>query len=304
MRYCLTVLIMMLGLNAFGFEFRGKVVDSETNEGLPYALVFISDVVYSYTNEKGEFQFEVPESLRDAKARVSYTSRESVDVYTDSADGKQHIIALKPFYHNLNTVYIKPGSFKSKIFGKKNGKGMFLARLAYDDNEKRYNDTSGNYKGMLQSYFIMAMEVDTKKDTYLDAVGLYAENFPDFLDNSVIRVNVYDIGDCNRKKRRMNTDCAKEWLEKPITFKYSWTHVKNGRWQKEVEDRVLLPKHALVEFQLLLPADYVNRDDWFYKSGKKKGGMRWNRKLSDPDVWVKSDSKYEIPFYIRCSEAK
>lgn len=297
-------MIGFLWLSARGYEFKGQVVDSENREALPYALVYLSDDIHTYTDENGMFHFQVPDSLSHLKAKVSYTSRKTtvIDGYANS--GRHQLISLEPAYKNLKTVYIQPGKFKTKIYGKKNGKGLALASLSFDDNERRYSDMSGKYKGMIQSYFIMAMEVDTDKDTYLDAVGLYAVNFPDFLDNSVIRVNIYDIGNCNRGKKTMPLSCAKEWLRDPLTFRYSWTHVYDGKWEKSVDDPMLLPRHALVEFQLLLPADYVNRDDWVYKSGMRKGGRRWDRHLKSPDVWKRSTSEFEIPFFIRCSEKK
>jgi len=92
-------------INAQKTQMRGKVMDAQTKEMLPYASISIfSQLLGTNTNENGEFLLSVPNNLLNDSVRISYVGYYSVVVSIKELNSK--IVKLVPRFYNLNEISI------------------------------------------------------------------------------------------------------------------------------------------------------------------------------------------------------
>ncbi|NNK81841.1 MAG: carboxypeptidase-like regulatory domain-containing protein [Flavobacteriaceae bacterium] len=89
-------------------EYKGKVVDSETNNPLVFAEITIVDTnIGTITNKEGEFSLKVPATHLDKNISISYLGFESQILPISGLSDRTNKISLKPLTTTLETVNIK-----------------------------------------------------------------------------------------------------------------------------------------------------------------------------------------------------
>jgi hypothetical protein len=156
---------------------KGVVLDSLTKEPLEFANIGIpSKGIGSVSNEKGEFQFTVPDSLKHETLRLSIIGYKSVIVPILAMQANKPIF-LAPASVKLDEVVINPKKIKIKILG----------------NETRTKTVSGGFKSNLLGAE-MGIRLNIKHaDTYLRKL-MFQINSNTIGKSPIFRVNVYAMG--------------------------------------------------------------------------------------------------------------
>ena len=96
---------------------QGKVVDSITQKGIPYANIgFPSYSIGTSTNEEGEFIFKIPKERAKDTLVLSSIGYATVKILLKSLDAPKNLtVLMKPFTINLNEVVIKSVDAKRLI---------------------------------------------------------------------------------------------------------------------------------------------------------------------------------------------
>jgi hypothetical protein len=94
------------------------VLDSATKAPVEFANVgIVSKAFGTVTNENGEFELNVPDSLKNQKLRISILGYKTKDLRVTDLAGKQSILLAQSAF-NLNEVTVKPKKDpKYKILG-------------------------------------------------------------------------------------------------------------------------------------------------------------------------------------------
>jgi hypothetical protein len=150
------------------------VLDSLTKTPIEFANVgIISKAFGTVTDEKGEFNLNVPDSLKNGKMRVSILGYKTKDFRVSDLTNKNTVL-LAPAAYNLNEVTVKP---------KKDPKYKILG------NETRSkNITCGFVSNKLGCE--MAVKLNIKhKETWLKKLSFNIVR--NVYDSLIFRVNVY-----------------------------------------------------------------------------------------------------------------
>ena len=96
---------------------QGKVVDSVTQKGIPYANIgFPSYSIGTSTNEEGEFIFKIPKERINDTLVLSSIGYATVKILLKNLDAPKNLtVLMKPFTINLNEVVIKSVDAKRLI---------------------------------------------------------------------------------------------------------------------------------------------------------------------------------------------
>lgn len=91
-------------------QFKGRIIDSETNTPLAGANIEVTGSTGTVSGENGEFTLPCADSL---EIKVSFVGYETLTQTTNCKRG--HVISLVPTINNLNTVEVNDAAIASKI---------------------------------------------------------------------------------------------------------------------------------------------------------------------------------------------
>ncbi len=156
---------------------KGVLIDSLSKEPLEFANVgLIGKGIGSVSNEKGEFEFKVPDSLAMVPLKISLIGYKSVALKVSEVQNGKRIF-LPPASISLEEVQINPKKVKIKVLG----------------NETTSKAVSGGFKSNLLGAE-MAIRLNIKyPDTYLRTLKFHI-NGNSLGKTPIFRVNIYAKG--------------------------------------------------------------------------------------------------------------
>jgi len=88
-------------------EFKGKVINSENKEPLPFAnLSLVGTNITSITNSNGEFVVKIPKTILSSKIKISFIGYKTEIIELDSFEQKNKTILLDVFISPLSETVI------------------------------------------------------------------------------------------------------------------------------------------------------------------------------------------------------
>ena len=160
---------------AKGQVFEGVVVNSITNEPLPYSNVgILNKNVGTVTDDNGAFKLDVSKMSPTDTIRISYIGYETIDILGLNADSEKAIIRLKPREFQLPEVQIV--NRKSKTFIE--GNTVKWDRITYGYMSEQLGAEFGTLIKLNKPALLGEIRFHIVKTT---------------LDSLVLRVNVYDV---------------------------------------------------------------------------------------------------------------
>ncbi len=259
---------------------RGKVVDCDNGEPLPYATIKVRNRYGgAIADTAGVFELYGRFQAGDTVV-VSYVGYKAADVIAGSlaVDSACTAIRLEPLVMPLPEMSVRPKKQKRKRAGKKYATGMFSCCF------------NGKTQGEAMGYEFHSKEGCSM---WLDRVGLYVKNEPVVADSIKFRVNIYDMS-------KVHTDPTTDFvnvLKTPIVFDYKKKDIQNGVYQYVLPELIRLPEHAMVEIEFL---EDVGDRVLLYKCNMM-GKNSWSRS-GDEFWWCKNPAAG--PFFIECLEIR
>ena len=118
------IFLLILILSVFGihanaqskFTLAGQILDSKTNEPLPYANISIPQTLSGViSNEKGEFQYHIPENFENSEILITYIGYKTVKInISETETGKLAIIKMEPLLQQLQEVKVAGNKSKTE----------------------------------------------------------------------------------------------------------------------------------------------------------------------------------------------
>lgn len=166
---------------------QGVLLDSLTLEAIEFANVgIIGKGVGTVTNEKGEFNFEVPDSLLKCPVKISMIGYKSKALSVDAFDNQKKI-KLAPISNVLEEVKVTAKKSVSKIIG---------------NQTKTESITAGFKKNNLGAE--MGIKLNIKKPkTYLKT--FYLNIVRNEIEKPIFRLNVYSVNEKGYPKDNLLT---------------------------------------------------------------------------------------------------
>lgn len=176
LRFVLISLFTFRILNA-QITCKGVLVDSLSKEPLEFANVgLVGKGIGSVSNEKGEFEFKVPDSLDMVPLKISLIGYKTITLKASEVQNGKRIL-LPPASISLAEVQVNPKKVKIKVLG----------------NETTSKAVSGGFKSNLLGAE-MAIRLNIKHaDTYLRTLKFHI-NSNTLGKTPIFRVNVYAKG--------------------------------------------------------------------------------------------------------------
>ncbi|MCU0359316.1 MAG: carboxypeptidase-like regulatory domain-containing protein [Bacteroidia bacterium] len=173
LRFILISLFAFRMLNA-QITCKGMLIDSLSKEPLEFANVgILGKGLGSVSNEKGEFEFKVPDSLVNETLKISLIGYKSIQLKVSEVQNGKHIL-LPLASIKLEEVQVNPKKVKIKILG----------------NETSSKAVSGGFKSNLLGAE-MGVRLNIKHpDTYLRTLKFHI-NSNTLGKTPIFRVNVY-----------------------------------------------------------------------------------------------------------------
>ncbi len=279
----LTIIVMLLQVNAWAEDIIGVVTD-EAKQPLPYSTVrLMGKRIACLTDSAGRFRLSLKKNSNENDTLlISYLGYKTQKVPMIQLKGNSPVnFKLTPAPKMLNGVYVYPNK-KIKTKTKKKGKKHSWALL------RSYIDglTAGECFGY---------EFHTKKDRtlVLDKVGFFCCDGLNRMTEMKFRINVYDM---KSVKKSPSKDFVSV-LDKPIYFDYMLIDNREGKFEYELPQQIVLPEHAMVEIEML---ENLNEKRFWFKSNLI-GRKTWSKFLSE-DEWIQDP--FGTPFFIECIEIK
>ncbi len=156
---------------------KGLLIDSLSKEPLEFANVgLIGKGIGSVSNEKGEFEFKVPDSLAMVPLKISLIGYKPISLKVSEVQNGKRIL-LPPASISLEEVQINPKKVKIKVLG----------------NETTSKAVSGGFKSNLLGAE-MGVRLNIKHpDTYLRTLKFHI-NSNTLGKTPIFRVNIYAKG--------------------------------------------------------------------------------------------------------------
>lgn len=261
---------------------RGRVVDADTGELLPYAYVKTMQHKYgTLATEKGEFELKLPQGVLGDSIEVSYVGFKpiAIPVLANSVTDNL-VVQLYPVAFPLQEIKVMPTKkIRHITIGKKHSYGMFKTYIG---------GTNFSTKG--ESY---GLEVkDKKHTTWLKSVGFYIIKRDDMLKRMKIRINIYDMK--NVKDAPTNKFVN---VHKPIYFEYRQENIVKNKYTYTLPNPIQLPAEAMVEIELL---EDMGQECVYYKSNLIGKGA-WFRDFKEQN-WDKPP--FSVPFFLECVQER
>jgi len=133
----LGVLFLLLAFNSMnaqeteGFiEYKGTVIDRETEDPLPFVNILIEGSnIATVTNSEGDFVLKIPEAMPQAKVSFGYPGYEKLLIILSDLSKTENIISLNPQATQLDAVNVtRPKSAEA------------LVRLIFENRNQNYLD--------------------------------------------------------------------------------------------------------------------------------------------------------------------
>lgn len=171
--------ILLLFFESFNAQVvcRGVLIDSLSKAPLEFANIgVVGKGIGSVSNEKGEFEFKVPDSLAMVPVKISLIGYKSLAVKVSELQAGKPIL-LPPVSIRLDEVQVNPKKIKIKVLG----------------NETTSKSVSGGFKSNLLGAE-MGVRLNIKHpDTYLRTLKFHI-NSNTLGKTPVFRVNIYSKG--------------------------------------------------------------------------------------------------------------
>lgn len=134
---------------------QGKVVDANTSEPIPYVNVFSMEIKQGvYTNEDGEFRFEIPSTLKEVT--ISCLGYTTLVASVDAFQVKGNVISLVPDEYLLDEVVLTNKPLHE------------IVSNLIDNSKRRLND---NVK--LETYFREFLIINNQYSKFCDGLVDY-----------------------------------------------------------------------------------------------------------------------------------
>ena len=98
-------------------EYRGQVIDKNTEEALPFANLTVEGTnIASVTNSEGEFSLKVPKGMPNAKVEVSFLGYQKLLIILSEFRTNNTVIALEPSATELGEINVtRPKSAEALV---------------------------------------------------------------------------------------------------------------------------------------------------------------------------------------------
>ncbi len=148
------IILLILILSGCGFQanaqtkftLSGQILDSKTNEPLPYANISIPQSLSGViSNEKGEFQYHIPENYENSEVHITYIGYKTVKIkFAEAETGKLTIIKMEPLLQQLEEVKVAGNKSKTEA--------VDIVNKAIKNIRKNYPTENTLYHGYYRDY--------------------------------------------------------------------------------------------------------------------------------------------------------
>jgi len=161
---------------ANGQNLKGIVVNSETNEPIPYANIgILNKNIGTVTNDDGSFVLDISKLSTKDTIRISYIGYKTLDLIKDQAEpSKKTKIRLQPQEIWIPEVQVNNVKPKHVILGNKNKSHLFTA----DESAQQLGNEFGTLIKVKHRGLLEQLRFHIVSTTY---------------DSLVFRVNIYDV---------------------------------------------------------------------------------------------------------------
>jgi hypothetical protein len=145
----LILILLVFGVHANAqtkFTLSGQILDSKTNEPLPYANISIPQSLSGViSNEKGEFQYHIPENFENSEILITYIGYKTVKInISETETGKLTIIRMEPLFQQLQEVKVAGNKSKTEA--------VDIVNKAIKNIRKNYPKEKTLYYGYYRDY--------------------------------------------------------------------------------------------------------------------------------------------------------
>jgi CarboxypepD_reg-like domain len=205
----LIVVFFSLSIHCFSQDYKGAILDSKTQKGIPYVNIGIPIRAYGIiSNESGEFSIKIT-SEKDTDtmlvSSIGYnTLYLTVKQFKTICDNHTSIY-LKEAVYDLATTTVRPNEYETKIMGAKNAADLECMVLDNFKNKPNSEDTVARKiakeKGLTDRSFGFEIgnkiKIDKGQETYIDKIQFKTCLEPN--DTAIYRINIYSEGATLRK---------------------------------------------------------------------------------------------------------
>jgi hypothetical protein len=273
MRICLNILLLLTGFIAQSQIVTGRVVEGQSNTGLPYVHIgVVNKNIGTISHENGDFTLDVSKLSDQEKITFSMVGYTSVHLPISQLKGDNQIVRLNPSVTTLKEVVVKATPIVELI---KLGRPE-LAKITIGHSGNREWGTGTEW----------GLRIPTNGHRYkLQEIGFHTRF--NTVDSVLFRVNFYGIQDGMP---------AETILEKDV---YVTSHKKDKWIIKDInENQLIVSEDFVVTIEIIRIWYSKNGENQlFFTYGKEKEKLTTYSRASSQDLWVVNEMP-PLAFYV------